>query len=191
MTSQDTRRIAIATLAGLAAGLLSSPAMALEQAVDEVVPAAACEPLADPHKVELHDGSWRFQGTETGLVSFYCPIRVSHFYTHPSLGTFDNTAQAVFMDFYDPDKVGSTHYVEGMLHRSMETWPFANTVGVALDSVPDFGDNTVDECLASFDCDEWHSVARAKYYVRVDMYRGSTNDGPRLTAVGLSWDVPG
>lgn len=183
MTSKNTHRIAIV---GLVACFAASPAHATSQPLYEIVPASGCEPLADHHKVELFEGSWRFQGNETGLVSFYCPIRSSHFYVSPSIVIYENEAQAAFMDFYDIDESGPTYYVEAQLERSMETWIGASPVGDPIDTATDFGYNTQNVCLNGAGCNPLHAIERAKYHIRVDMYRGSTSSSPRLTAVGLT-----
>lgn len=175
----------------IAAALLSSHALAAEQTVREVVPASACEPLGDHDKVELVEGSWRFQGDEIGLVAFHCPIRASNFFVSPTQTTFENQTQALFIDFYDPDSFGSTHWVQGQLRRTGEAWTAAEDVGFAIGDAALYGDNTDDRCLETYACAiNFHVIADAKYFVRVDMFRGSPNDGPRLVAVGLDFSAP-
>jgi hypothetical protein len=43
------------------------------------VPASACAPLdsVQAAKVRLQNGAWRFDGNNTGTVSFYCPVPIN------------------------------------------------------------------------------------------------------------------
>ncbi len=169
----------------------STLAMATDQITFELVPASTCEPIADADKVILENGVWRFAEGQTGTVSLHCPIRSSHFWVSPSIVIYDNQAQADFMDFYDPDGAAGTYSVEAQLRVSVETSATAADVGPRLDSTPGVGDNAVEACLINGNCEFTYGLVRAKYHIQIDMFRGSTSESPRLTAVGLTVGAPG
>jgi hypothetical protein len=77
------RRASTVTAALLLPALAAVPVLALNphDLTHRTVPASSCAPLdaVQSAKVRLSNGAWRFDGVNTGTVSFYCPLPMNAF----------------------------------------------------------------------------------------------------------------
>jgi hypothetical protein len=73
----------------------------------KTVPASACTPAtsAQASRVSLVNAAWVFSGTQTGTVTFYCPLPVNA-YTVVNL-TNDNDISSFRIYYRDSDGVGA------------------------------------------------------------------------------------
>lgn len=92
------RLLGVGAIAGVAL-IPAAPAMAANtwDLLSRSIPASACEVRnsIDAARVELFQGGWRFQGSQTGTVVLSCPLPITDFPADRNLA-FNHTV----MDFY-------------------------------------------------------------------------------------------
>ena len=140
--------------------------------IHRTIPASACSPLdsVQAAKVRLHNGAWRFDGTNATTVSFYCPFPINAFPADLAQG-FGTDLQFFRVWYRDSDGMGINARVTANLR-------YRNLAGAWLAVAGTFNSNVFNDMgFATKITASPHSFEMdALYSFYVTIYRANENE---------------
>jgi hypothetical protein len=143
------------------------------------VPATACQPASSAQAAEvvLANGAWAFTGTNTGTITFYCPLPING--NTVSDATDDNDISAFRVYYRDTDGTGSAAEVTARL--------IFRTTGVGtIGSTWSSNSSNVMTDTMAFQLVTHDMSASAMYSFLVTLSRTSTTESPAFTGIDFA-----
>ena len=181
------RQVGIATAAALLVSTLNASSALAFNPRDlwhRTIPASACAPFdsVQAAKVRLQNGAWRFDGNNTGSVSFFCPIPINAW---PADNDEPDYTQMQFYRVWyrDSDGMGLNAKVAVSLRYRDLAGGWLAVAGVLNSNVfADMGFTTkIINCVHEFDTDALYSfyvtISRANALETVEFHGIDFRDG--------------